>query len=167
MNYESAKLVATLAHKNQKYGNHPYSYHLQMVVDILKHYNLGPRYIASGWLHDILEYTEVTFAELSESFGEEVASIVEACTGRGSNRIDRNADIRLKLEVFCPDAKKVKLADRMANIHNCIIEGNVGLRQMYIREDIQFSQTVAIGVPIEMWDDYRNLVSTLQPLSYL
>lgn len=166
MAYESAKLVATLAHGEQKYSDHPYTYHLQMVTDILAHYVYRPEMVAAGWLHDVLEDTKVTYRDLVDAFGVEVANIVEACTGRGVNRKARQSDIKAKL-AECQSARAVKLADRMANLHVCFSKTNHPQLQMYLKEDSDFSQSVEEFIKVEMWDDYRSMVSQQKPLAWL
>lgn len=163
---EGAKLVATLAHGAQKYGEKPYSFHLQMVVDILAFYGYGRAQIAAGWLHDVLEDTSVSYDDLADAFGVEVASIVDACTGRGINRKARQADIKEKL-TLCPAACAVKLADRMANLNVCFSEDHRPKLSMYIREDPEFSLTVEKQVEAAMWRDYRRMVEQQKPIAWL
>jgi guanosine-3',5'-bis(diphosphate) 3'-pyrophosphohydrolase len=166
MRYDSAKLVAKLAHSTQQYGGHSYMYHLQMVVDILMHYNYDSKRIAAAWLHDVLEDTQITYNDLEYAFDTNIAYIVEACTGRGKNRKERQDDIRVKL-ADCPAAHSVKLADRMANIQVCLTENNQRLLQMYLEEDQEFSQSVEEMIKADMWIDYRNMVKLHQPLIWL
>jgi (p)ppGpp synthase/HD superfamily hydrolase len=65
--------------------------------------------------HDILEDTDTKYRELVEAFGEEIASLVEAVTGRGGNRKERNADAYEKIRAHGEMAVMLKLADRIAN----------------------------------------------------
>ncbi len=54
-----AKLFALEKHAGQMYGNKPYEYHLQGVVDNLT--SRDEEVIAIAWLHDIMEDTTVGF----------------------------------------------------------------------------------------------------------
>ena len=63
------------AHGDQKYGSKPYIYHLDGVVERLKlkgHSEL----IALGYLHDVIEDTDISYGELRTKFGHEVADSV-------------------------------------------------------------------------------------------
>jgi (p)ppGpp synthase/HD superfamily hydrolase len=162
----AAKLVARLAHGDQRYSEKPYLYHLQMTVDILLHYGYPPWSIAAGWLHDTLEDTDLTHDDLVEAFGSHVADVVYACTGRGENRKARQLDISNKL-AFKTDARHVKLADRMANLHVCFAVQDHRLREMYLREDPAFRRMVTQYVKDAQWDDYTRMVAEQAPLSWL
>ena len=75
----NAKKFAQEKHKNQKRkdGVTPYSDHLEGVVNRLK--NLGvtdKNVLAAAWMHDIIEDTDVTFDQINEKFGREIAVIV-------------------------------------------------------------------------------------------
>lgn len=174
MNLSAAKLVARLAHGDQKYTgpkdpDRPYIFHLQMVVDILAHYQYNGCNLVAGWLHDVLEDTEVTYDELNESFGFAVAGMVEACTGRGKNRKERQTDIQRKLTKgdFAVWARPIKLADRMANLHTCLMDENDGLWKMYLNEDMIFRQVISEGPKFQMVEDYHTMVNTKTPLPWL
>jgi (p)ppGpp synthase/HD superfamily hydrolase len=111
-----ARNFAIKFHGDQKYGNYPYSDHLDMVVNNLymyEYYNFP--YYEAGFLHDILEDTLCTEQELIDNFGEQVYGIVFACTGRGINRKEKQNSIIRKLQLN-PQAVPVKMADRLANI---------------------------------------------------
>ena len=57
---KTARLVAKLAHGDQKYGDDkPYLYHLDMVVHILAHYGFRGEMLQAGYLHDTLEDTKL------------------------------------------------------------------------------------------------------------
>jgi GTP pyrophosphokinase len=79
--------------------------------------------IAAGLLHDAVEDTSVTTAEIEEQFGEQVAHIVEGVTKldkiKFANREDQQAEnIRKMLLAMVTDVRVViiKLADRLHNM---------------------------------------------------
>jgi guanosine-3',5'-bis(diphosphate) 3'-pyrophosphohydrolase len=79
--------------------------------------------IAAGLLHDAVEDTDVTAAEISKRFGEQVAHIVEGVTKldkiKFANREDHQAEnIRKMLLAMVTDVRVViiKLADRLHNM---------------------------------------------------
>lgn len=131
-----AKEFAAKKHSQQKYGEHPYTYHLSQVVMTLEKYvkDASDTLLASGWLHDVLEDTDATHYELGINFNEEVASIVHAVTDApGKNRRERHLNTFPKIQKNNL-ALLVKLADRVANVNNCLETNNKGLFKMYKKE---------------------------------
>lgn len=79
-----AERFAEKAHLGQKYGEKPYTYHLQGVVKLVEARMKGDpmlsTYVAVAWLHDVLEDTKTTFKELVDEFGLCIATAVLALT---------------------------------------------------------------------------------------
>ncbi|MFZ2526639.1 MAG: HD domain-containing protein [Rhodococcus sp. (in: high G+C Gram-positive bacteria)] len=104
-----AEQIATTAHHGQvdKAGR-PYITHPARVAARVA----GDDYaVAAAWLHDVVEDTEVTLADLEQLFPPEVTAAVEALTRRpGEAPADYYARVR---EV--PLAVTVKLADLADN----------------------------------------------------
>jgi (p)ppGpp synthase/HD superfamily hydrolase len=135
---------AVEAHGDQKYGDMPYYWHLYKVAQVLEDFEYTQyKWRASAWLHDSLEDTETTVHDLIKNFGSEVAEIVIACTGEGSNRAERVSNILHKLQ-HCPEACIVKLADRIANVE---AGGKV---EMYRKENDAFVEVIKSHVPEKM-----------------
>ena len=129
---QQAKEFAIKAHGDQKYGDEPYSFHLQMVRNVLIEFNFTDEdYMCAAWLHDCLEDTDATRIELEELFGSTVADFVFSVSGFGHNRKARNADIFNKLSQNTK-AIPLKLADRIANCR--ISQSGGGLLSMYQKE---------------------------------
>lgn len=68
------------AEYNQMYGDEPYSYHLRQVRSVLKRFGFGPKDSLLGlklgtaaWLHDVIEDTNVTYDQVWELFGHDIA----------------------------------------------------------------------------------------------
>ncbi|MBM4077981.1 MAG: bifunctional (p)ppGpp synthetase/guanosine-3',5'-bis(diphosphate) 3'-pyrophosphohydrolase, partial [Planctomycetes bacterium] len=78
-----AKLFAIKAHGDQKYGIHPYEFHLDAVVQILVPY--GEMAQIAGYLHDIVEDTPITIEEISSNFGDEIADCIALVTDESGN----------------------------------------------------------------------------------
>jgi GTP pyrophosphokinase len=117
--YECAKE----AHKGHKrYSGDPYLTHLVAVAGSLAEIGMGPKTIAAGLLHDVIEDTEVTAEEIKEQFGDEVLFLVEGVTKLGSVRyhgVDRHNESLRKLFVATSQEIRVlmvKLADRLHNM---------------------------------------------------
>ena len=114
-----AKEFAVKAHGQQMYGDKPYLVHLEHVHDVIKRYRrTNPDVLVqmAGWLHDILEDTAISKAELVRSFGEEVADMVYRVTDEpGTDRAERKRKTYGKIRRHI-DATTVKLCDRIANV---------------------------------------------------
>lgn len=130
---------AVAAHEGQMYGDLPYSAHLADVVDVLSAYTASDELIAAAWLHDVIEDTKVTRAEIEGAFGRFVSSVVWACTGEGYNRTSRNRSIYTKIGLF-PSAAIVKVADRIANVEHS--KPGSKHRKIYQAEQAEFSKYV-------------------------
>jgi (p)ppGpp synthase/HD superfamily hydrolase len=132
---EAAKLFATLKHTTP-YGDKPYTYHLEQVANCLtKHFPARARCetLAAAWLHDTLEDTETSEQELQAAFGEEVAHLVSLLKDKpGANRAARHA-ATYPLRAAHPDARAVKIADRIANTEESL-RTRSSLLSMYRRE---------------------------------
>jgi (p)ppGpp synthase/HD superfamily hydrolase len=76
--------------------------------------------VRAGLLHDVLEDTEVTTAEVRERFGREVARLVEALTQDPAiaDYDRRKAALREQVLAAGRDAATVALADKAAKLAN-------------------------------------------------
>lgn len=144
-----ARLLALVAHADQKYGDLPYYVHLDEVAAILR--GIGSDLVPEAYLHDVLEDTEVERDDLAAQFGEQTAAIVYACTGEGRNRRERNASIEAKL-LQLPSAIPVKLADRLANMTRSVSNQEKG--KMYADEYPRFRESLhPASAECPIWDD--------------
>ncbi len=118
--YEFAKK----AHEGQqRMSGDAYLTHLVGVADILADLHMDSVTIAAGLLHDILEDTKITYDELKEEFGEEIANLVEGVT-KISTRQFQDSDLRQAestrkmLIAMAKDVRVIliKLADRTHNM---------------------------------------------------
>ena len=128
-----ARAFALSAHGDQTYGDLPYLAHLAAVAALLETRQLPEVYRTAGWLHDVLEDTSVSRAELVARFGEQVAELVDAVTGEGQNRKARCSSTVQKLTRF-PKAVILKLADRLANVRQSVKDNKLSLLRMYAKE---------------------------------
>lgn len=112
-----ARLFAIEAHGDQLYAGKPYIFHLTQVVNVLQEfgYETDTDLLVAGYLHDTLEDTKVTPAEIQSIFGCLVFDMVYAVSGFGPNRVARTANTIKKLR-FHPEAIALKMADRLANM---------------------------------------------------
>lgn len=115
---ERARTLARIAHAGQRYGaDDPYEAHLAATVAVLEEAGVtDPELRAAAWLHDVVEDTPVTVAELVPEYGERVAALVDALTVRDGPPRDRAHEDSWRRIVPVPGAVLVKLADRTANV---------------------------------------------------
>ena len=73
---ERAKLLAVGLHAAQRYGDEPFIVHPQAVAERAAHYGLPLAVQVAAWLHDTIEDTGTTRAEIAAEFGAEVAELV-------------------------------------------------------------------------------------------
>ena len=136
---EKAQLFAKQAHEGQFYGNEDYYFHLESVWKISVDYDLRTPIQAACWLHDILEDTDVTYRQLLDEFGFEVAELVYSVTDElGRNRKERKRKTYQKVFEYGKDAALLKLCDRVANVHYSNTQ-NKQLFEMYRKEHYDFS----------------------------
>lgn len=111
-------------HTGQKRASgEPYVIHPLEVGQILAEMKMDATAIAAGLLHDAVEDTPVTSAEISRRFGPQVAHIVEGVTKldriKFANKEDHQAEnIRKMLLAMVTDIRVViiKMADRLHNM---------------------------------------------------
>ncbi len=122
---EKAYQIADKAHDGQvRKSGEPYIIHPLCVAIILADLELDKETIISGILHDVLEDTVMTYKELEEIFGSEVALLVDGVTKLGQLNYSKD-----KLEVQAENLRKmflamakdirvilIKLADRLHNM---------------------------------------------------
>jgi GTP pyrophosphokinase len=111
-------------HRGQmRASGEPYIIHPLEVAEVLAEMKLDSTAIAAGLLHDAVEDTPATNAEIEAGFGDQVAHIVEGVTKidkiQFANREDRQAEnVRKMLLAMVTDVRVVliKLADRLHNM---------------------------------------------------
>ncbi len=141
---KEAAYFAISAHGSQTYDGYPYYYHLEEVVDILREFGYTEdKYVVAGYLHDTLEDTSVSYNDIKELFGEEIAEIVYCVTDElGRNRKERKAKTYPKI-ASNKNAIIVKLADRIANMRNSFLKGHK-MSGMYLKEYTGFRSALDI-----------------------
>jgi (p)ppGpp synthase/HD superfamily hydrolase len=166
MDHREARAFAVAAHGDQKYGDRPYSYHLDAVAALVAPY--GDEAAVVAYLHDIVEETTTTIEEIARRFGQQVATCVELLTDEpGANRRERKAKTHAKLAtVQGPLALVlvVKAADRLANVRACVQDHRQGLWQMYRSEHAAFRQAAYRRDLCEpLWTELDALLSGCGP----
>jgi len=138
------KAVSFAAHKHRDQrrkdeGESPYINHPIAVAEVL--WNTGHvrdiATIVAGILHDTIEDTETTAAELEFEFGREICSVVEEVSD--DKNLAKKERKRLQIEHAAASstrAREVKLADKICNVTDLVIsppaDWSSGRRQEYI-----------------------------------
>jgi (p)ppGpp synthase/HD superfamily hydrolase len=112
-----ARSFAVEKHLGKRYGVHPYEYHLDAVARVACWAGLERTAVQiAAYLHDTVEDTDATVAELCMVFGSFVTEMVWAVTGEGSTREQQLASACRKIIEFGESAVNLKLSDRIANV---------------------------------------------------
>ncbi|MFV0296483.1 MAG: RelA/SpoT family protein [Hyphomicrobiaceae bacterium] len=119
-----AYVYAMRAHGNQvRASGDPFFAHPLEVAAILTEMKLDDATIATALLHDVIEDTETTRAEIDELFGPEIGALVEGLTkikrlDLVSKKMEQAENFRKLLIAISTDIRVllVKLADRLHNM---------------------------------------------------
>ncbi len=118
-----AREFATRAHESidqrRKYTNEPYIVHPTAVAEIVRSVPHTDEMIAAAYLHDVVEDTPVTIAEIEDEFGRTVAELVgwltDVSAPSDGNRAARKARDLAHTAAAPAQAKTIKLADLIDN----------------------------------------------------
>jgi guanosine-3',5'-bis(diphosphate) 3'-pyrophosphohydrolase len=121
---QKAYVFAARAHKGQvRRSGEPYLSHPLEVASLLADMRLDKTTLVAALLHDVLEDTDVTSAEVRENFGKDVADLVEGVTKisrvQDASPEARRAETIRKIILAMTDDIRVifiKLADRIHNL---------------------------------------------------
>jgi len=116
--------VAEAAHDGQmRKSGEPYITHPLAVATIVAHFGLDETTIVAALLHDSVEDTGMSLADVEEQFGAEVAALVDGVTKLDrihfdSKQAQQAAAIRKMLVAMADDLRVlvIKLADRLHNM---------------------------------------------------
>lgn len=130
------------AHQGQqrKYTGEPYIEHPIRLSEMVRSVPHTEAMICAAYLHDVVEDTPVTSAEIEERFGPEVARLVHELTDEfitesypQLNRKERKKREVARLAKVSVEAKTIKLADVIDNTRD-IIKGDKDFARRYIPE---------------------------------
>jgi (p)ppGpp synthase/HD superfamily hydrolase len=157
---------AAQAHRGgtRKGGDIPYIVHPFEVAMILKENAFEDKVVAAGLLHDLLEDTEVSKADLKEEFGEEILALVLSASEKLQGREDRIWKLRKEqtINYLRQEAsfinKAIACADKLSNSRSI-------LRDLE-KEPTNFWQRFSAPKEKQKWY-YQALVDSLKELEGL
>lgn len=161
---ERARRYATQAHaaidQRRKYTNAPYIVHPQAVVELVRTVPHTEEMLAAAWLHDTVEDTPTTLADIASRFGPQVAQLVDMLTnvsihGSGSRFIRKSRDRRHSAGAS-PQAKTIKLADVIDNTRS-LLEHDSQFAKTYLLEKQLLLEVLTEGDPA-LWRQASQIV---------
>ena len=159
-----AARFAERAHAGQEYaGGDFHEKHLARVAGTLRRFGVDdPVLLAAAWLHDTVEDTETTIDDIRREFGDDIADLVWRLTDEpGKNRKERHRLTHIKIRGR-PEAVRVKLADRIANVESAL-EERTHLLGMYRAEHRAFRDHLWQEAEwTEMWAHLDRLLGSAQ-----
>jgi GTP pyrophosphokinase len=181
-----AYVFAMKAHGSQvRASGDPYFSHPVEVAGILAELKLDSASIATGLLHDVVEDTGVTIADLERLFGAEIARLVDGVTKLNkldlqSSQTEQAENFRKLLLAMSEDIRVllVKLADRLHNMRTLHFIDNAEKRQRIARETMEIYASLAERIGMQglkdelddlafaaLWSDARqSVISRLNQL---
>lgn len=97
-------------------------------------------------LHDTVEDTDTTFAELEEHFGPEVTGLVRELTDDKSLKKDERKRLQVEhARESSPRAKQIKIADKISNVRDIAVSPPADWPLERRREYLTWSERVVAG----------------------
>lgn len=156
-----AKLFAVAAHEavgqRRKFTELPYYIHVVEVGDMLKELQLSPEVVAAGYLHDVVEDTNVELSMISRYFGDVVAMHVDGVTERrysNETRAQRKERTRNKFKTHSYiTIRCIKLADMISNTRPLPVYAKdkkyTKWRNLYLQQQVDLLDTMTTYDPID------------------
>ncbi len=167
--------LAFQLHEGQfRVSGEPYIVHPIAVANLLRDIGASPSVIAAGFLHDVVEDTDITPEQLENYFGSEVRGLVEGVTKLGgihfTNRTEAQAEnLRKMFLAMASDIRVVlvKLADRLHNMRT-IQSLQSDKQQRIARETREIYAPLAnrLGIGLFKWELEDLAFKLLEPEKY-
>jgi len=148
-----AAAYARQAHAGQrrKYKNRPYIVHPARVAGrVATHPAATEAMVAAAFLHDVVEDTRFSLADVAVQFGPEVARLVEELTnpstGVKAPRREREQLDREHLAKVSAEAKLIKLLDRIDNLYD-MAEAPRRFLRLYCEESRLLAEVIGDAAP--------------------
>lgn len=162
-----AAAFARQAHAGQRrnYSDRPFVVHPARVAGrVAAHPRATEAMVAAAFLHDVVEDTRNSLADVADEFGPEVARLVNELTnpsiGMKAPRRERDQLDREHLAVVSAEAKIIKLLDRIDNLQE-MAEAPRGFVRKYCEESRLLAEVIGDADP-ELKAELLDLVERLE-----
>lgn len=162
------KAIQFAAHKHKgqerRGSGLPYVTHPIIVMELVQHYKGTSKHIeelkCAALLHDVLEDTECTYAEIEREFGPLVASLVMELTSDEVRlkEIGKNEYLKQKMLKMSQYAFTLKLLDRLSNIMD-------GPREGYVKKTLNM-MSYLLHHREELTERQKGIIDDIQTACY-
>jgi len=156
---EKAYRLAREVHAGQKRdeGTDYFIHPLRVTYLLLEELKItDPKVLSAALLHDVLEDGQISYAALEEAFGKQIADLVEVLTkGEVAPHTSKEERDRLYLERIKeapPEARWIKLADRLDNVRYLHLSPSLEKQLKYYRETCEKYVPLAKEVSPYLYD---------------
>ena len=137
-----------VGHRRKGVAEEPYINHLIEVALLLAEATEGKdtNLIVAGLLHDCIEDQDVTYEDLEQRFGEDVAGLVREVTDDKSLPKAERKRLQIAETPHRSDrAKMLKLADKISNLHSMKVSPPKNWDAQRRREYFEWARAVIAG----------------------
>ena len=156
---------AHTAHDGQKrkYTGEDYIVHPMAVSKLVKEHGGSKVQQAAALLHDVVEDTQYTLADINANFGHEVATLVQWLTDTSrpedGNRATRKEIDRKRLGNAPAEAQFIKLADMLDNSET-IFQFDPSFATVFKREMVQLVDEMTKIVGSSLWIEAKRVLKS-------
>jgi (p)ppGpp synthase/HD superfamily hydrolase len=155
----------------RKYTGEPYFNHCEEVAQILLEHGGDTVEICTGYLHDTVEDTDMTFPQLTDQFGSVISNTVRMVTDvaiapvkankklgvvavKGDGNREQRCAINLKhfMESADQHGMRVKLADTKSNSRD-ILKHDRDFARVYLPEKAKLMRVIPREIAPKLWDE--------------
>lgn len=135
----TARDIAEEAHQDQMYGDMSYMHHIHMVhSNVMDYYLRDPDIrllVDLAYLHDVVEDTSMTLEDVRKELGKynHIDYLIDALDAITHRKNEPRLEYIERCKVD-PLARKVKIADTMANLESSIITKDVRRIRKYSKQ---------------------------------
>ena len=151
--FNFAKREHDLVGQVRKYSNDPYWVHCIEVKELVQTTFHTEDMLIAALLHDTVEDTRATLAQIRAEFGQNVARLVEELTDislpTDGNRVVRKTIDRNHLAKASPEAQTIKLADLIVNGRD-ILAKDPKFAKVFLEEKRLLLKVLTKGCPMLM-----------------
>ena len=149
--------------KKRKYTGEDYIVHPMAVSKLVKEHGGSKVQQAAALLHDVVEDTQYTLADINANFGHEVTTLVQWLTDTSrpedGNRATRKEIDRKRLESAPAEAQFIKLADMLDNSET-IFQFDPSFATVFKREMHTLVDSMTKVVNSSLWIEAKRVLKS-------